>query len=122
MLDLTTMGDQLPVLAKNQRFQASGSSKSRQLLTFEQHGVHVLGSFIFGLPTDKPETFDATVESGAEVGFALRSFLMMTPFPGTVDFIRWEKEQAKNPTLVGDIPITRYLLIPTGPAEDVSHA
>jgi len=39
--------------------------------------------------------------------------LMMTPFPGTVDFIRWEKEQAKNPTLVGDVPITRYWLIPS---------
>jgi hypothetical protein len=38
---------------------------------------------------------------------------MMTPFPGTVDFARWEKEQAKDPTYVGDIPITRYWLIPT---------
>src|SRR5208283_4441895 len=37
----------------------------------------------------------------------------MTPFPGTVDFVRWEKEQAKHPTLVGDVPITRYWLIPT---------
>ena len=38
---------------------------------------------------------------------------MMTPFPGTVDFIKWEKEQALNPTLVEGIPITRYWLIPT---------
>jgi hypothetical protein len=29
-----------------------------------------------------------------------------------VDFAHWEKEQAANPTLVGDVPITRYWLIP----------
>ena len=28
--------------------------------TFKEHGVHVLGSFIFGLPSDRPATFDAT--------------------------------------------------------------
>jgi hypothetical protein len=38
---------------------------------------------------------------------------MMTPFPGTVDFARWEKEQAIAPTLVDGVPITRYWLIPT---------
>jgi hypothetical protein len=37
---------------------------------------------------------------------------MMTPFPGTVDFARWEKEQASHPTMVAGIPITRYWLIP----------
>jgi radical SAM superfamily enzyme YgiQ (UPF0313 family) len=94
-------------------FNESGESLTRQLLTFEDHGVHVLGSFIFGLPTDKPETFDATVEVALKSGVRFAQFLMMTPFPGTVDFIRWEKEQAKNPTLVGDVPITRYWLIPS---------
>jgi hypothetical protein len=31
-----------------------------QLRRFREHGVHVLGSFIFGLPSDRVETFDAT--------------------------------------------------------------
>jgi hypothetical protein len=90
----------------------SGEALARQLQTFKQHGVHVLGSFIFGLPTDKPETFDATVEMALKAGVTFAQFVMMTPFPGTVDFVRWEKEQAKNPTMVGDVPITRYWLIP----------
>jgi hypothetical protein len=40
---------------------------------------------------------------------------MMTPFPGTVDFGRWEKEQAADPDAlhVDGTPITRYWLIPT---------
>lgn len=93
-------------------FNKSGEALSEQLLSFERHGVHVLGSFIFGLPTDTPETFDATVEVALKSGVRFAQFLQMTPFPGTVDFGRWEKEQAKHPTLVGDVPITRYWLIP----------
>jgi len=94
-------------------FNYSGDALANQLQTFKKHGVHVLGSFIFGLPTDKPSTFDATVAMALKAGVTFAQFVMMTPFPGTVDFGRWEKEQAKNPTLVDGIPITRYWLIPT---------
>jgi len=90
----------------------SGEALAKQLQTFKQHGVHVLGSFIFGLPTDRPATFDATVDMALKAGVTFAQFVMMTPFPGTVDFGRWEKEQAQNPTMVGDVPITRYWLIP----------
>jgi radical SAM superfamily enzyme YgiQ (UPF0313 family) len=91
----------------------SGEALARQLQTFKQHGVHVLGSFIFGLPTDKPATFDATVEMALKAGVTFAQFVMMTPFPGTVDFGKWEKEQAKDPMMVGEVPITRYWLIPS---------
>ncbi len=93
-------------------FNYSGEALARQLQTFKKHGVHVLGSFIFGLPTDKPATFDATVEMALKAGVTFAQFVMMTPFPGTVDFGRWEKEQAEAPTLVEGTPITRYWLIP----------
>jgi len=93
-------------------FNYSGEALAKQLQTSKKHGVHVLGSFIFGLPTDKPATFDATVEMALKAGVTFAQFVMMTPFPGTIDFGRWEKEQAKNPTLVDGIPITRYWLIP----------
>ncbi len=33
-------------------FNQSGEALAEQLQTFKRHGVHVLGSFIFGLPTD----------------------------------------------------------------------
>jgi radical SAM superfamily enzyme YgiQ (UPF0313 family) len=94
-------------------FNYSGDRLVQQLQTFRKHGVHVLGSFIFGLPTDKPSTFDATVELALKAGVTFAQFVMMTPFPGTVDFGRWEKEQAENPMMVEGTPITRYWLIPT---------
>ncbi len=94
-------------------FNYAGDRLIQQLQTFREHGVHVLGSFIFGLPTDKPGTFDTTVEVALKAGVTFAQFVMMTPFPGTVDFARWEKEQALAPTLVEGTPITRYWLIPT---------
>jgi len=93
-------------------FNLSGDNLARRLQTFREHGVHVLGSFIFGLPTDRPDTFQATVEMAKKADVTFAQFVMMTPFPGTVDFQRWEKEQAGNPEMVGGIPITRYWLIP----------
>jgi radical SAM superfamily enzyme YgiQ (UPF0313 family) len=94
-------------------FNCSGEKLVEQLQEFRKHGVHVLGSFIFGLPTDKPSTFDATVDMALRSGITFAQFVMMTPFPGTVDFNHWEKEQSANPTLVDGTPITRYWLIPT---------
>ena len=94
-------------------FNCSGDKLVEQLKQFRKHGVHVLGSFIFGLPTDKPETFSATVDLAIKSEITFAQFVMMTPFPGTVDFTHWEKEQSKNPTLVDGIPITRFWLIPS---------
>jgi hypothetical protein len=84
----------------------------RRLKVFREHGIHILGSFIFGLPTDRPDTFLATQELAKKADLAFAQFVMLTPLPGTIDFARWEKEQNENPTLIGDIPITRYWLIP----------
>lgn len=93
-------------------WNCSGVALANRLQTFRQHGVHVLGSFIFGLPTDTPATFDATVEMAMKAGVTFAQFVMMTPFPGTVDFGKWEKQQSLAPTMVSDVPITRYWLIP----------
>lgn len=93
-------------------FNCSGENLIRRLQTFREHEVHVLGSFIFGLPTDRPNTFDATAALAQEAGITFAQFVMLTPFPGTVDFQRWEKEQESEGTTVDGVPITRYWLIP----------
>jgi radical SAM superfamily enzyme YgiQ (UPF0313 family) len=93
-------------------FNLSGDNLARRLQTFREHGVHVLGSFIFGLPTDRPDTFTATAEMAKKAEVTFAQFVMMTPFPGTVDFERWEKAEAADPAMVDGTPITRYWLIP----------
>ncbi len=93
-------------------FNLSGDNLVKQLKTFSDRGVHVLGSFIFGLPTDRADTFDATHDLAQKAGLTFAQFVMLTPFPGTVDFEKWEKAQGDDPAKVDGIPLTRYWLIP----------
>ena len=58
------------------------------LQRFRKHGVHVLGSFIFGLPTDNPGTFPLTAALAQRAGISFAQFVMLQPLPGTVDFGR----------------------------------
>jgi radical SAM superfamily enzyme YgiQ (UPF0313 family) len=93
-------------------FNLSGESLVERLRLFKSHGVHVLGSFIFGLSTDREETFDATAALAKRAELTFAQFVMMTPFPGTVDFDRWERNSNGRPEQIDGIPITRYWLIP----------
>jgi radical SAM superfamily enzyme YgiQ (UPF0313 family) len=93
-------------------FNASGENLVRQLQKFREYQIHVLGSFIFGLPTDRPDTFDATQELATRAGLTFAQFVMLTPFPGTVDFEKWEKAQGPEPPSIQGTPLTRYWLIP----------
>ena len=54
-------------------FNLSGDDLVTRLRTFEEHGVHVLASFIFGLPSDRPATFDATEALAERAGRDLRA-------------------------------------------------
>ena len=93
-------------------FNYAGDKLVTRLKEFRKHGVHILGSFIFGLPTDKLETFDATAELAQKADIAFAQFIMLTPFPGTVDFAKWEEKMASDPTRIGGHPLTRFWLIP----------
>jgi hypothetical protein len=94
-------------------FNLAGEHLVQRLQTFRRHGVHVLGSFIFGLPSDTPATFMATADVADRAELTFAQFVMLTPFPGTVDFIRWEKTVGDAPETIAGIPITRRWLIPT---------
>ncbi|MGE3276265.1 MAG: radical SAM protein [Vicinamibacterales bacterium] len=93
-------------------FNLAGDELAARLQVFRRHGVHVLGSFIFGLPSDRPETFDATAALAQRAGVTFAQFVMLTPFPGTIDFERWEREQEQDLKHVAGVPITRHWLIP----------
>jgi hypothetical protein len=94
-------------------FNLAGDKLVERLQLFREHGVHVLGSFIFGLPTDRAETFDATADLAKKSGMSFAQFVLMTPFPGTIDFDKWEKSAGDTVQKVDGIPLTRYWLIPS---------
>jgi hypothetical protein len=93
-------------------FNDAGDALVERLQRFRAHGVHVLGSFIFGLPTDKADTFPATAALAQRAGVSFAQFVMLTPLPGTLDFARWEGE-ASSETMVDGVPLSRYWLIPS---------
>jgi hypothetical protein len=93
-------------------FNLSGEALVERLRTFSEHGIYVLGSFIFGLPSDRPDTFEATAALAERAGVTFAQFVMLTPFPGTVDFEKWEQDAAKTGIIIEGIPITRHWLIP----------
>ena len=93
-------------------FNVAGDELVNRLQQFRRSGLQVLGSFIFGLPSDRPDTFTATVSVADRAEVAFAQFIMLTPLPGTIDFNRWEEEMAKDTPTVNGVPLTRYWLIP----------
>ena len=93
-------------------FNLAGDALAERLQEFRKHGVHILGSFIFGLPTDNASTFDATSALAQMADITFAQFVLLQPFPGTVDFERWEKTQENTPVVDG-IPLTRHWLLPS---------
>jgi len=91
-------------------FNLAGEDLVQRLKQFRKHGVHILGSFIFGLPSDRSETFQTTLDLAGRADLTFAQFVLLTPFPGTVDFEKWQKEQV-NPVVVDGIPVTTHWLI-----------
>src|SRR5690606_5538172 len=70
-------------------FNLAGDALVERLRAFRQHGIHILGSFIFGLPSDRASTFEATLSLAERADLAFAQFVLLQPFPGTVDFEKW---------------------------------
>jgi radical SAM superfamily enzyme YgiQ (UPF0313 family) len=93
-------------------FNQSGEALVERLQAFRRYGVHVLGSFIFGLPSDRAHTFDASLDVAQRADVTFAQFVMLTPYPGTLDFAAWEKSLGPEPPRVNGIPVSRHWLIP----------
>lgn len=93
-------------------FNLAGDELAVRLRTFRQHGIHVLGSFIFGLPSDTKESFDATVALAERADLTFAQFVLLTPFPGTIDFEKWAAEEKRRGTMIDGVPLTEHWLIP----------
>jgi radical SAM superfamily enzyme YgiQ (UPF0313 family) len=95
-------------------FNMSGERLVDRLRAFRHHGHPRARLVHFRLPSDRPQTFDLTAELAERSGVTFAQFVMLTPFPGTVDFAAWEKTMESDPTRIEGIPLTRHWLIPKG--------
>ena len=93
-------------------FNLAGDELVSRLRAFKRAGIHVLGSFIFGLPSDRQDTFAATAALALEADITFAQFVLLTPFPGTVDFEKWVKDVEPEGINVDGVSVTRHWLIP----------
>ncbi len=93
-------------------FNLAGDELVARLRAFRRHGIHVLGSFIFGLPSDTKDSFDATVALAERADLTFAQFVLLTPFPGTVDFEKWAARESLRGTMIEGVPLTQHWLIP----------
>jgi radical SAM superfamily enzyme YgiQ (UPF0313 family) len=93
-------------------FNLAGEQLVARLREFRKHDIHILGSFIFGLPSDRAETFDTTLALADRANLTFAQFVLLTPFPGTIDFDKWVKEEARAGRTVDGVPFTSHWLIP----------
>ena len=73
-------------------FNEVGEALVQRLRKFREHGVYVLGSFIFGLAERSARDVRRDSRCGRARGLAFAQFVMLTPYPGTIDFEAWEKK------------------------------
>lgn len=64
----------------------------RLVSDLHDHGITVMGCFVFGLDHDTPAVFRETVDFAVDAGIDLPRFAIATPFPGTPLFRRLEAE------------------------------
>ena len=95
--------------AVKKTFNSTGDELVARLEAFRRHDVFVLGSFIFGCHR-KALMCDATLAVAERAKLPFAQFLMLAPFPGSVDFARWEKQVSGE--AIDGIPLSRYWMIP----------
>jgi len=81
---------------ENINLSGKGTNKvenyAKAIKKIKDHGMMVTGFFMFGFDFDTPETFQQTLDKIYEWGVDQVSFSIITPYPGTRLFERYDKE------------------------------
>ena len=64
----------------------------RRVAMFHRHGIQVNGSFVLGFDHDRPDVFRRTVEWIEANRLECATFHILTPYPGTPLFRRYERD------------------------------
>ena len=81
--------ESLDSIGKNSNILGDFESTVKKI---HNHGIGVMGNFMFGLDGDHPDIFEKTVEAIRKWDLDLASFNIFTPLPGTPIFDTLEKE------------------------------
>ena len=65
---------------------------TRAVQNIHDHGMAVIGCFMFGFDNDAPQIFTETLNEIQKIKIDIPDFCILTPFPGTKVFQRFENE------------------------------
>ncbi len=93
-------------------FNYAGETLVERLRAFKQPACPCPRLVHLRLAERSPRDIRSDLDDCDPRGVTFAQFVMLTPFPGTVDFASWEKSMEQDPTRIGGIPLTRHWLIP----------
>lgn len=76
----------------NKRWNLKHGSYPAVVRRFQDHGIMIYGSFVFGYDHDTPDIFDRTVDLALESKFFLVNFAPLMPTPGSKLYDRLKRE------------------------------
>ncbi|MDH5721674.1 MAG: B12-binding domain-containing radical SAM protein [Spirochaetia bacterium] len=84
--------DQATLIHMNKR-QNKADKFLEQIKNMQDHGIPLLGAFVFGFDTDDHGIFQKTLDFLDKTKLDLAQFTIITPLPGTDLYTRWQKEK-----------------------------
>ncbi len=84
--------DPLSLREMKKGWNVKWQSYDESIAIFQNAGIMIYGTFIFGCDHDKVENFDVTVEFAIKHKFMLANFNPLTPTPGAPLFDRMQRE------------------------------
>jgi len=79
-------------LTEQHKYQNLRRDYSAAIRRLHDVGVMINGSFVFGMDGDDGSVFERTVEWAVENGIETATFHILTPYPGTALYKRFEKQ------------------------------
>lgn len=78
--------------AMNKTFNQGVENYRESLKRFQERGIKIYATFVFGYDTDTPDLYRRTLDFALENDFFLAAFNHLQPFPGTPLYRRMEAE------------------------------
>ena len=84
--------DEVNLASMNKKWNVKYGDYATAIRKFQDHGIMIYGSFIFGYDHDTTDVFDRTIEFALESKLFLCNFSALTPTPGARLYDRMQRE------------------------------
>jgi radical SAM superfamily enzyme YgiQ (UPF0313 family) len=105
----------------NKQWNPVGHKMVNAIATIRKRGISILGSIICGLGSDTTESIQTMRSFVFTSGVDLAQFIIYSPYPGTVDFSKMQKEGSLDRDDINSLLYEKFWLDPEKPAVLFKH-